>query len=171
MRNKYFTEEERLAAKREKNRRYYQNNKEKILERHADYYQNNKEKIAEYNQNNKDKIAEYQAEYYRNNKEKKAAYRKTPIGRAETLINSYKQVDKKYNRGECTLTADWIVEHIFTQPCHYCGKTGWKKMGCDRKDSSLPHVPDNVVPCCYHCNCKKHTTSYDEFMKQIGKVI
>ena len=60
-------------TKKEIDRKYYQNNKEKI----AEYYQKNKEKIAEtnakYRQNNKEKIVEY----YQNNKEKIAEYQKT----------------------------------------------------------------------------------------------
>ncbi len=182
---KYLTEEERKAAKREADRRWKANNKEKI----AEYRQSNKEHIAEYNaeyyQANKEKITEYKAEWYQNNKEHIAEYRQsnkehiaeknteyysTPFGRATNLAGSYNASDKLYNRGECTLTADWIVENIFSQPCHYCGETDWHELGCDRIDNNLPHTPDNVVPCCYHCNCKKHTTPYDEFMKLIGKI-
>lgn len=171
---KYNTEEERKAARRESQRKYYQNNKEKILERHADYYQNNKEKIAEYYQNNKEKITERKIEYYQNNKEKIleqiAAYRLTPFGRASNLVGTYKQNDERYNRGECTLTPEWIVEHIFNEPCHYCGKPDWHELGCDRIDNSLPHTPDNVVPCCWECNIKKQKTPYDEYMRLIGKI-
>ena len=109
------------------------------------------------------------AAYYQRNKEKiaenVAAYRKTPKGRAAMLVNDYKKEDKKYNRGECTLTADWIVENIFSQPCNYCGETDWHELGCDRIDNNLPHTPDNVVPCCYRCNCKKGVTPYDEYMR------
>ena len=146
---KYLTEEERKAAQREADRRWKTKNKEKISEYQAGWYQNNKEKLTEY----------------------WAEHRSTPLGRASNLAGGYKVLDKKYDRGECTLTADWIVENIFSQPCHYCGETDWTKMGCDRIDNSLPHTPDNVVPCCYHCNCKKHTTPYDEFMKLIGKIV
>ena len=186
----YFTEEERKAARREANRKYYQTNKEKFAEYQAEYYQNNKEKIAEWHaewrKNNKDKIAERTADYYQNNKEKYAdyyqnnkekfaeymsEYQATPKGRANMLLNNYKFSDKTYNRGECTLTADWIVEHIFSQPCHYCGKTDWKELGCDRIDNSLPHTQDNVVPCCTECNAKKARYSYDEYMKMIGKIV
>ena len=144
----YQTEEERKAARRESRRRWRVNN----AEYQAEYYQNNKEKIAE-------QKAEYQVEY-----------RSTPKGRAGTLLGTYKQSDKKQNRGECTLTADWIVENIFNQPCHYCGKTDWHELGCDRIDNSLPHTPDNVVPCCCECNKKRGTTPYDEYMKMIGKI-
>lgn len=194
MKKKYFTEEERKAAKREANKQYYQNNKEKILEQRAEYRQTNKEKIAEYNaeyrqnnkdkiaernaeyrQNNKEHIAEYNAEYRQNNKEKiaeyNAEYYSTPFGRAGSLLKSYKRNDKKYNRGECTIDAQWIVDNIFSgQCCHYCGESDWRELGCDRIDNSLPHVPDNVVPCCDKCNKKKGTTPYEEFMRLIKKV-
>lgn len=160
---KYFTEEERKAAMREAVKRHYQNNREKKLEYQIAYNAEHKEDIAKYqtvyNTEHKEDIAKYQAEYYQTKK-----------GKAKHLFNTYKSSDKKYNRGECTLTAEWIVENIFSQPCHYCGRTDWRKMGCDRIDNSLPHTPDNVVPCCYHCNCKKHTTPYDEFIKMTGKV-
>lgn len=148
MKRKYFTEEERKQAQREYHKQYYQTNKEKIAAQQAEYYQNNKEK----------KIA-YRAKYYQ-----------TPMGRAFGLLSRYKSSDKKYNRDECTITAEWIVEHIFNQPCHYCGRTGWTKMGCDRVDNSLPHTPENCVPCCDKCNRKRGTTTYEEFMKLVGKV-
>jgi hypothetical protein len=103
----------------------------------------------------------------KSDKEKKKDYRKTERGRALTLISGYKTSDKKHNRGECTLTAEWIIEHIFSQPCHYCGKTDWHEVGCDRIDNSLPHTPENVVPCCHDCNNKKARYEYDEFIEKI----
>ena len=178
MNKKYFTEEERKQAKKEYNTKYHQAHKEKIAKRKAEYYQANKEAIlenkAEYYQKNKDKIAEY----YQVNKEAileyqtkyQPEYRLTPKGRAVYLCKEYVQADKKHNRGECTLTADWIVENIFSQPCHYCGETDWRELGCDRIDNALPHTPENVVPCCKDCNMKRMHKSYDEFMKMIGKV-
>lgn len=140
---KYFTEEERKAASKE--------NQKKWRAAHPDY-------MSEYRQANKEKIAEQTAEYYQNNRDRIAEfmseYQSTPKGRAVNLVGTYKQEDNKYNRGECTLTADWIIEHIFTQPCAHCGKTGWKIIGCNRLNNSLPHTPDNVEPCCAECNKK-----------------
>jgi hypothetical protein len=66
--------------------------------------------------------------------------------------------------GKCTLTPEWIVENIFSKPCHYCGKEGWELIGCDRIDNSKPHTPDNVVPCCWECNKKRGRRDYEEFM-------
>lgn len=79
-------------------------------------------------------------------------YRNTPMGRAVRLCNNYKHADENANRGECTLTAKWIVDNIFSQPCKHCGKTGWNVVGCNRINNELPHTPDNVEPCCEDCN-------------------
>ena len=81
-------------------------------------------------------------------------WKDTPMKRADNLRQSYKRADKKYNRGECTLTAQWIIDNIFTKPCAHCGKTGWQIIGCNRLDNSKPHTPDNVEPCCKECNDK-----------------
>ena len=107
---------------------------------------------------------EYFKQYYLKHKEKilnnTRNYRNTPIGRAVNLIGGYKEKDTKYNRGDCTLTADWIVENIFSgQKCVYCGESDWKKLGCDRIDDSLPHTPENCQPCCFKCNDKKPKTN------------
>lgn len=44
--------------------------------------------------------------------------------RAVRLLTNYKTEDKKANRGKGDLTAQWIVENIFSKPCAHCGKTG-----------------------------------------------
>lgn len=74
--------------------------------------------------------------------------------RASNLLSAYNQSDRKHNRGKGDLTTRWIVENIFTQPCKYCGKTGWDVIGCNRIDNELPHTIDNVEPCCAECNKK-----------------
>lgn len=78
--------------------------------------------------------------------------RETPLGRARHLIDNYRRLDKKYNRGECTLTAQWIVDNIFSKPCAHCGETDWHKLGCNRLNNSLPHATNNVETCCKKCN-------------------
>lgn len=126
-------------------KQYYQDNREVRLERQKQYYQEHKEEKSE-----------YLKQYY-----------ETPIGMANRLVNNYKRLDKQYNRGECTLTAQWIIDNIFTKPCHWCKKTNWHKLGCDRIDNDKPHTPDNVIPCCEECNKKRGTKTYEEFLKLI----
>ena len=162
-----MTKEER----KEYNRQYYLKNNDKMKQ----YYQGNKKKRAEYQkkyyQDNKDKRAEYLKQYYIDKKEiiteQQKQYHQTPIGRATTLLTSYRIADKIYNRGKCDLTAKWIVENIFPKHCHYCGEDDWTKIGCDRIDNDLPHTPGNVVPCCEKCNKKRHTKLYEEFKKEV----
>ena len=160
MKKKYFTEEELKQVQREYNKRSYKKHKEKRVE----YYQDHKDEIAEYGkqyrQDHKEEMAEYMKQY-----------RLTPKGRAWYLVGSYRQNDKEQNRGECTITSEWIVENVFSgQCCHYCGESDWTKLGCDRIDNSLPHTPENVVVCCKECNLKKARYAYDEFMRLLGKI-
>lgn len=128
---KYFTEEERRAAQRAASNRSYQKNKAKR--------------------------AEYRAAHKTEGKKYITDYHSTPLGRATMLVNSYKQEDKKKNRGECTITPDWVVKNIFSKPCAHCGETDWTNLGCNRLDNSKPHTPDNVEPCCWECNKKLNT--------------
>lgn len=180
---KYLTEEERRAAQRENEKRYrekhkkerleyYYRNKESISEKNKQYYQENKEEILEKHREWKNNNPTYNEEYYKKNKDKlleqSKQYYNTPMGRANHLLSGYKTNDEKYNRGECTITLEWMIENIFTQPCHYCGEEGWEIMGCDRIDNSKPHTPDNVVPCCRECNLKKQKKDYEEFIKEMG---
>lgn len=180
-RKKYQTEEERKAVKKEYFRQRYENNKESIKAKRREHYYNNKEKILEqqsdYRKKHKEEKSEYDMKRYQNNRDEiltqQSEYQKTPIGRANILVGSYRRNDRKHNRGECTITKEWIVDNIFSQPCHYCGETDWHKLGCDRIDNDLPHTPENVVPCCWECNNKKHTTPYEEFIKThfVGKIL
>ena len=137
---------------------YNSANKEKIAEYYKKYYKDNKKNISVYHRNYYDEKADEFKQYYNENREKilkqKRDYYSTQLGRAKGLISAYKEADKKANRGECTLTAEWIVENIFSKPCAHCGKTGWDVIGCNRLDNDKPHTSDNVEPCCLQCNIK-----------------
>lgn len=179
-RRKYFTDEERKVAKREADKRYREKHKDEIAAYSAAYYQKNKTEIlarqTAYKAAHKDKRKVYDATYRAAHKEeilaKQAEYNVTPFGRATYLAGNYRKEDKKYNRGECTIDAQWVVDNVFSgQCCVYCGEPDWTKLGVDRKDSSLPHTPENCVPCCCNCNKKKGTSSYDDFMRRIGKIV
>lgn len=114
--------------------------------------------MKQYRQEHKEENKNAQKRWRNLNFEKKSEYQKkyskTPYGRALCLINGYNQKDKKYKRGKGDLTAQWIVDNIFSKPCAHCGKEGWEVIGCNRLDNSLPHTMDNVEPCCFNCNRK-----------------
>ena len=183
MGRKKLTEEEKREKQREKNRKwreehpdyrkkYYQEHKEESKEYSKQWCLEHKEERAEQNRRwhleNKERRNEEARQLYKEKKkeynERTQQYRLTPMGRAVGLVTDYKLADKEHSRGECTLTAKWIVDNIFNQPCHYCGETDWHLLGCDRIDNDLPHTPDNVVPCCMNCNRKRGTKKYEEFM-------
>lgn len=172
----------------EQNKKYREKNREQILVKKREYANDKYKNDEEYRENakarnkkryeeNKDIILKQNSEYRKNNKEKIAVSKsewekENPKNvRSYYMADNYKQLDRKFNRGECTITAKWILENIFNgQVCHYCGKADWRELGCDRIDNSLPHTPENCVPCCKMCNIKKGTMSYDEYMKKIGKI-
>lgn len=106
--------------------------------------------------NNPEEVKEYRREY-----------RSTPRGRAKQMVHHFRYEDKKHNRGECTITEDWILENIFTSKCYYCGETDWRKLGCDRKDNTKSHTPDNVVCACETCNKKRGTIPFAVFNKRL----
>lgn len=176
---KYYWEhkEENKEKHNQEVRERYNKNKEEICSARRERYANDEEyrnqvleRNSSYRENNQEVLAAYRATH----KEERAAYNKeyanTPRGRANSLLGSYRINDKKHNRGECTITVDWIIENIFNAGvCTYCKREfDWTELGCDRKDNSLPHTPENCVPCCLSCNSKKGNMSYDEYMKKVG---
>ena len=122
-------------------RRYYEKNKERWKEYQREYYEKNKEKCKQRRSRTKEENLEYMR-----------AYRRTPIGRANMLLQRYKRRDKEKGRSECDFDAQLIVDNIFSKSCLYCGETDWRKLGCNRIDNSKPHTKDNVEPCCKKCN-------------------
>lgn len=114
-------------------------------------------------------LAYYRMQYRKHREQKlenKKKYQNTPFGRAVNLLSSYNASDNEHNRGKGDLTAEWIVESIFTKPCAHCGKTGWDIIGCNRLDNSKPHTMDNVEPCCGECNKKLHIESLSKRVYQ-----
>ena len=153
----------------EQTKQYYLENKERRAEYNKQYYLENKERRAEYWKQYRQEHAEYWKQWGEKNPDYQKQYYQTPIGRAIHLAGGYKQSDKLYNRGECTITAQWMVDNIFNgQRCLYCKESDWTKLGCDRIYNDLPHTPDNVVVCCEECNKKRGTKPFEEFCKEMG---
>lgn len=158
---------------------YSEEQKEKRKQYCKRWRESHKEEVALYNRTysekyrdeHREELLEKKREYARTHKDEISKYMKeynnTLIGRAANLASSYKQEDERYNRGECMITKEWIVDNIFSKCCMYCGETDWHKIGCDRIDNNLPHTPDNVVPCCGECNKKRGSMPYEEFVEKM----
>lgn len=89
--------------------------------------------------------------------------------KASKMISSYKHKDRKNQTTICDIDIDWMINNIMTKPCIYCGDTN--KVGCDRLDNSKGHTKDNVVPCCYDCNCARNDNFSHDEMLELGKAI
>lgn len=89
--------------------------------------------------------------------------------KASKMISSYKHKDRKMGVSVCDIDTNWMIEHILTQPCVYCGDT--YRIGADRINNQFGHTKDNVVPCCYECNCARNSNFTYEEMLIIGKTI
>lgn len=133
-------------------KKYYNSNKDKILEKKKEYREIHLEEYKIYQK-------EYQKQY-------RKTYNETKSGRAKKLANTYKCRDKKRNMDN-DITGDFIEKHIFDTPCIYCGETDFRKLGCDRIDNTKGHLVDNVVCACRQCNCEREyfKKSVEEFKK------
>lgn len=92
-------------------------------------------------------------------------------------------VNKAKTRGkEFGLTLEECI-NLFKQNCYYCSSppSNYKKrrdaensvtqyQGIDRIDSSKGYYPDNVLPCCKHCNSAKLERTIDEFYTHIDNM-
>ena len=75
-------------------RKYVEDNKEKISDWHKQYRKENKEKCAKYNKNNKEKIAKQKKIYNEENKEKIKEYRKQYYINNKIKIMEYREKNK-----------------------------------------------------------------------------
>lgn len=174
---KYNTEEERIAARKEQNRLAQARWREKHPDYRKQQYEANKDYYDECHKkwvkDNPELNRKYHKNYYDRNRDKvllrEKKYRSTKNGKAKNLVGVYRHSDKLANRGECTITKEWMVDNVFSgQRCFYCGESDWTKLGLDRIDNSKHHTPDNVVVCCEECNKKRGRKSFKEFCKEMG---
>lgn len=156
----------------EKAKKYREEHKKERSEYQKRYYQEHKEDLIEYQNNYRDEHRveknQKQIEYASNKREELSQwqrdYRKTKVGRAKSLILSYRQKDEKYERGKCTLTAEQLIG-LWNNGCYWCGEKDWTKLGADRIDNTKAHTLDNCVCACWSCNDKRGGLNFDEFKK------
>lgn len=87
--------------------------------------------------------------------------------RTARMFGAYKLSDKKKGFG-FNITLDFMREEA-RKGCTYCGHT--ERIGLDRIDNTRGHELDNVVPCCYECNCARMNNFTHQEMFVIGKAI
>lgn len=172
----YQTDEERKAARAAYMKRWRADHRDERAAYKKQWHAENRAAQAAYMKQWRADHKEHIATYYQENKEERLAYMKqynaayysSIFGRAVHFARNYKRNDIKYNRGECTITPEWIVENLFSgQVCQYCGESDWHNLGCDRIDNTKPHTPDNVRCCCEKCNKKKGRKSDIQWLREL----
>jgi len=83
--------------------------------------------------------------------------RKDPLYRASWIVKDSKKSDKRSGL-ENNLTVE-EVNRIISNSCSYCGEDKLK-ITLDRKDNSIGHTINNVVPCCIRCNMIRRNMPY-----------
>lgn len=90
-------------------------------------------------------------------------YAKTPKGKYFRTKYRSKEIGREFK-----LNIEEFI-HLLSLNCHYCGIE--KANGVDRKDSNNGYTKDNVLPCCWACNCMKKNYNYEFFINHINKII
>ncbi len=158
----------------EYHKKWKEANREKVNQQSLECWYRHKEerlvKAREYKESHKEEMRAYQKAWVETHQEHIEEYRKSNQKRirAESLKNAYCQYDKKYGKGNTTITTQWILDNIFTSHCIYCGESDWQKLGCDRKNNSKAHTVENVVCSCGDCNKKRKNKDILEFAYSIG---
>tara|TARA_R100001163_G_scaffold45682_1_gene34344 strand:- start:2045 stop:2647 length:603 start_codon:yes stop_codon:yes gene_type:complete len=176
-----------LFNKKKYMKKYYQDNKEKILDGTRKYYQDNKEKILDstrkYYQDNKEKISTQYKKYYQDNREKILARNRKYHNK---IFNIKKYTDisipflnkkisnMKERSNDVTLTAEELLELIpkdlkcpvFGTKFSFGEGNNWKfrqnSMSVDRIDNNKGYHKDNIVIVSFKANVMKSSATLNE---------
>lgn len=143
-----------MSDRKEYNKKWYAENKDKKREK-------SKEKYIE----NKDKIIERQANYRINNRDKINAYQREYKQRTSSKYDKYRRTSLSNNR-EFTLTLEEF-ENLITQDCIWCKEQGG---GIDRIDNNVGYILSNCSSCCSSCNYMRGSLTVEEFKEKVKKI-
>ncbi|AGE51590.1 hypothetical protein PBCVCvsA1_541L [Paramecium bursaria Chlorella virus CvsA1] len=143
---------------KEKKRRQYAENSEKINEQQRKKYAENPEKFKE-----RDRKREKDPEKFREYERK---FRATIHGKFESIKRSAIRRNIPFE-----LTEDFVGT-MTDEPCFYCGQqtTGILRNGIDRLDNTVGYVEDNCVSCCGTCNKMKQCLDALTFVERCSQV-
>ena len=173
-------------CRRKTGEEYRNKNKEKETIRHAKYHLLNNDKVKtyqkKYREENKEKIKEKDMKYRENNKDKEAIrrikYYEANIGKYRIQHKKYKSENKekiniatnKRRAIKRSLPATLTIEQwesskmYFDNKCVYCGeKLPLEKEHFLAITKSGEFTVDNIIPSCRICNCNKHNKSFFEW--------
>jgi hypothetical protein len=142
---------EKKERARERSRKHYLRNKEKIAEKHKQYKIENKEKIKQYYLANKETISKQKKQYRIENKEKiaeqKKQYFKTPEGKKNNIIGSWKCLGLILPLPWYSILYDYYIK---TDRCEVCNNLF--KSNIDRHMDHCHETGEFRWILCHSCN-------------------
>lgn len=163
-------------CKKECNKQYYAENREKITELRKQWYDENREELLEYwkqyRAENREKIKQYRQENREYWKQYQKQYYSTLRGYCTNIRKTNIHADKKYGRIGDELPPNYpTIEdymELLQQRDFYDGKQyDFTEMGLDRIDNDKPHTLDNIVPCTTKHNVERQKIPFDVFKQKI----
>jgi len=152
-RKKYFQEYYQTHKKQKK--KYYLNNREKLLKWQKEYNATHKEQIREYHLNNREKLLKQMRDYT-----------KSPHGRL--MRERYEQTPKRKRYRKAIRETRVAIDRgdiIKPKLCELCGKE--RRLGSHHEDYSKPL---QVVWLCSDCHGKRHSAGNDDIKKKIRMI-
>lgn len=163
-----------------KSRKYYLENRTRILEQQNAYYQNNKEIIqpirrSRYNEESK----KYQKAYYKNNINKFKQYninfrKKNP--NAGRMAWQKRRANERKIQSTLTIEQWEQIKQSFNNQCAYCNMDEIEHLGAWNEQLHQDHfialskggeyTNNNIIPSCRSCNSSKGNKDFFEWYKQ-----
>lgn len=162
----------------ENKREHFKSNREEVNRRNRERYANNREKISarrkELRKNNqvksKDQSYEKSRAYYLENAEKLKSYarnyKRTPKGKLSETLSRHKRRARIKKTADTFSAEDWgECLNYFNGSCCYCGE----RADVLHQDHFIPvklggeYTEQNIVPACQYCNSRKHAKLFSEW--------
>lgn len=187
----YAKNKEKLNAdSRIRGKKYYQEHREELREKHREHYQQNLDYYTErnkrYNQENKEKVREYSKQHYEQNKEKYLIRRRERYqenrewvleqskryfqnNKERYRLRNHRRLARKNSLPAYFTKEQWEeCKQFFNNECAYCGEKNIKLT----KDHFIPLTKNgeftinNIIPACGSCNSSKHNRDFFEWYVQ-----
>ena len=155
---------------REYGKRYYHNNKDKMVEYQRDWRERNPNYKKNYYEANKDKVRKKNDKWASENRDKKRFYiKKWRVKNREKVYQSARIRQLNKSKGDYSLDEWEQTKAYFGNRCAYCGVSS----DVLSQDHFIPlskggsYTKDNIIPACIRCNSSKNNTDFKEwFTKQ-----
>lgn len=170
-------------CRKEYDKKYYQENKEKKHEYDKKYYQENKEYYKKYSEEHKEERREYSRNHYQENKEEKLEYSRIHYQENKEHYREYfvtyrlenpeakRLIEQRRRARKAQLPHDLVEEEwyeileYFNNECAYCGdsESGLEQEHVIPVSKGGGYTADNIIPACKSCNSSKNARDLEEW--------